>query len=349
MGTLRQKYSTEVLLNMKTNSFKKIAIIGDGGWGTTLAVHLARKKYKVTLWGAFADYVAQVRKTRINSRFLPNVKILTSITLTANIDEALQGAELVVLACPSQYLEQTLLKIKNSDYSSKVFLSVIKGIDPVSFKRMSQIITSTLGKVRLAVLSGPTIAGETATGKATTAVVACPDGKLALAIAHVFNSQEFRIYTNTDVVGVEIGGSIKNVIALACGVCDGLGLGTNAKAAILTRGLAEIARLGIALGGKKETFYGLTGLGDLATTCFSPNSRNRTVGEALGRGKSIATITKSMHAVAEGVETAKAVYRLSAKMKIPMPISEEVYRIIFQRKNPKKALADLMGRQLKAE
>ncbi len=348
---------------------RTISIIGDGGWGTTLAIHLAKKKYSVILWGAFPDYVARVSKTRENKKFLPGHKIPRSVILTADMGEAVAEADLVVLACPSEYLTATLKKIKNCSYkgppkseilarprqmiddhlAGKVFLSVIKGIHPVSFKRMSQIIRDTLGPVPLAVLSGPTIAGELARGAATTAVVASSDQRLAKTIQNIFNSPVFRIYTNTDVTGVEIGGSVKNVIALACGVCDGLGLGTNAKAALLTRGLAEITRLGVALGGRKETFYGLTGLGDLATTCFSPNSRNRMVGQRLGEGKSIQSILKNMHAVAEGIVTAKAVYKLSKARNIPMPIVSEVYKIIAMGKNPRKAMADLMGRDIRSE
>ncbi|MBI3602466.1 MAG: NAD(P)-dependent glycerol-3-phosphate dehydrogenase [Candidatus Omnitrophica bacterium] len=328
---------------------KTISIIGDGGWGTTLAIHLAKKKYPVLLWGAFPDYIAQVAKAHENKKFLPGYRIPLSVALTADIHRALQGGDLIVLACPSQYLMNVLGKIKTTPYQGKVFLSVIKGIHPVSFKRMSQIIREELGAVDLAVLSGPTIAGEVAAGLATTAVVACLQSSLAGQIQKIFHTSSFRIYTNNDVIGTEIGGSIKNVIAIACGVCDGLGLGSNAKAALLTRGLAEITRLGIALGGKKETFYGLTGLGDLVTTCISPQSRNRSVGEALGKGRKIKSILGPMSMVAEGIVTSKAVYRLSRKMRIPMPIGEQVYKIIFEGKNPRKAMADLMTRQPRTE
>jgi glycerol-3-phosphate dehydrogenase (NAD(P)+) len=214
---------------------------------------------------------------------------------------------------------------------------------------MSEIIHDHLAHVPLVVLSGPTIAVEVAAGIPTTAVAACSNENLAVSIQKIFNSDTFRIYTNPDVVGVEIGGSVKNVIALACGICDGLKLGTNTKAAILTRGLAEITRLGMALGGRRETFYGLAGLGDLATTCFSPNSRNRTVGEALGRGRKIKDILGGMNAVAEGVVTAKAVYLLAQKKKIAMPIVTEVYKIIFENKSLARAMKDLMGRSLKSE
>jgi len=328
---------------------RSISILGDGGWGTTLAIHLGHRGYKVLLWGAFAANVAAMTRARENKKFLPGHKLPSSIRLSADMGEAIEFADLVVLACPSEYLRNVLQKIEKTSCRGKAFLSVIKGIDPQTFQRMSQVIHEHLGKVPLAVLSGPTIAGETAGGMATTAVAASTDKALARAIQKVFNSPSFRIYTNTDVAGVELGGSIKNVIAIACGVCDGLGLGTNAKSAILTRGLSEITRLGVALGGRKETFYGLAGLGDLATTCFSPSSRNRTVGEALGKGKSVRTVLGNMHMVAEGVVTAKAVYRLSRKRRIPMPITEQVYKIIFEAKNPRKAMADLMGRQVKAE
>jgi len=328
---------------------KTIAIIGDGGWGTTLAIHLAKKEYPVMLWGAFSDYVSHVEKTRENKKFLPGYRIPLSVQLTSNINDAVSFGDLIVLASPSEYLVDVLEKIKGTSYKGKAFLSVIKGIHPVSFKRMSQIIREQLGSVSLAVLSGPTIAGEVAADLATTAVIACHQMDLAKQIQKIIHSNTFRIYTNDDVIGTEIGGSIKNVIAIACGVCDGLGLGSNAKAALLTRGLAEITRLGVALGGKKETFYGLTGLGDLVTTCVSPKSRNRSVGEAVGSGKKIDEVLSSMSMVAEGVITSKAVYRLSRKMKIPMPISEQVYKIIFEGKNSRRAMQDLMTRQPKPE
>lgn len=328
---------------------KTISIIGDGGWGTTLAIHLAKKKYDVVLWGAFADYVSQTAQSRENKKFLPGYRIPASVELTADINRAIAFGDLIVLACPSEYLTGVLKKIKTTSYKGKIFLSVIKGIHPVTFQRMSEIIKKELGSVQLAVLSGPTIAGEVAAGLATTAVVACLQNHLALEIQKIFHTSSFRIYTNNDVIGTEIGGSVKNVIAMACGICDGFGLGTNAKAALLTRGLTEITRLGVALGGKKETFYGLTGLGDLVTTCVSPKSRNRIVGEALGKGKKIKDILGPMAMVAEGVITSKAVYRLSRKLRISMPIVEQVYKIIYEGKDPHKTMSDLMTRQPKAE
>ncbi len=329
--------------------FKHIAILGDGGWGTTLAVHLAQKHFRVKLWGAFPEYIRKVRKTRHNSKFLPGIRIPASVKLMEDLSKTIEGAELIVLAVPSQYLIGVLKKIKTLGLSKKVFLSVIKGIDRVSLLRMSQIIEKELGKVPIAVLSGPTIAMEVAHGIPTTAVIAAKDRHLARELQAVFHSKNFRIYTNDDTVGVELGGSIKNVIALACGICDGLGFGTNAKAAVLTRGLNEMAALGVALGAKKHTFYGLTGLGDLVTTCVNPRSRNRSVGEALGQGKTIKQILASMEMVAEGIETVKGVYDLSRRHKVPMPITEEIFKIIYQNKKPRAAVMDLMNRQRRAE
>lgn len=328
---------------------KKISIIGDGAWGTTLAIHLAAKKYPVMLWGAFPENIARTAKLRENKKFLPGFKIPSQVRLTSDIREAVLFGDMIVLSVPSEYLTGILSKIKNISHKDKVFVSVVKGINPRSFKRMSEIIHDHLPHVPLVVLSGPTIALEVAAGIPTTAVAACSKENLAVSIQKVFNSDSFRIYTNTDVVGVEIGGSVKNVIALACGICDGLKLGDNAKAALLTRGLAEITRLGTALGGRRETFYGLAGLGDLATTCFSPNSRNRTVGEALGRGRKIKDILGHMNAIAEGVVTSKAVYYLAKRKKIAMPIVTEVYKIIFKNKPASRAMKDLMGRSLKSE
>ena len=334
---------------LKYPAIKRISIIGDGGWGTTLAIHLARKKYPVTLWGVSSENIAQSAKFRENKKFLPGIKIPRQVRLTSDLNEAIDFGDLIVLSSPSEYLTSTLEKVKQTAYKGKIFVSVVKGIHPVSFKRMSEIILEYLPRIPLVVLSGPTIAGEVALGIPTTAVAACKDIKLAQAIQKVFNSESFRIYTNIDVIGVEFGGSVKNVIALACGICDGLKLGTNAKAAVLTRGLAEITRLGLALGSRRETFYGLTGLGDLVTTCFSPKSRNRTVGEALGGGERIDHVLGGMNAVAEGVVTARAVFHLAKKMKMDMPIVTEVYRIIVEHKPARRAMKDLMSRSLKSE
>ncbi len=328
---------------------KHITVIGDGGWGTTLAIHLVKKGFSVTLWGPFEAYIQEMRKSRFNHKFLPSIKLPLQLKLTADLTHALKDADLIVFAIPSQYTSSTLKKLKPFNLRGKIFLSVTKGIEDKTLLRISEIIKRELGDIPLAVLSGPTIAREVALGIPSTAVIACKNLQTAKIIQQVFNSETFRIYTNTDIIGVELGGSVKNVIALACGICDGLKFGTNTKAAILTRGLAEMARLGKALGAQEKTFSGLTGLGDLATTCFSPQSRNRSVGELLGQGKSIKQILSAMDMVAEGVETVKGTYHLSRKLKIPMPITEAVYNIIYKNKKPTQIVTNLMRRKTKAE
>lgn len=328
---------------------QNITVIGDGGWGTTLAIHLAKNGHDVCLWGAFETYVAKVTKTRVNSKFLPGIKLPKNIQLTASLKDALNFSNVIVLVTPSQFLESTLKKIKKLSYKNKVFVSAVKGVEPKNFMTMSQIINKELGGIKLAVLSGPTIAKEVALGIPSTAVVASKNINLARSIQTIFHSTNFRIYANNDVVGVELGGSIKNIIAIACGICDGMKFGTNAKAAILTRGLAEMARLGKALKAKPSTFSGLSGLGDLATTCFSPNSRNRFVGSELGKGKPIKQILSKMDMVAEGVLSTKAVYLLSKKLKISMPITEAVYKIIYKNQSPDRIVSMLMQRDLKKE
>ncbi len=328
---------------------QKITILGDGGWGTTLAIHLVKKGYDVTLWGAFPKYVKFLAEKRENPKFLPGITIPNNIVILDDLDSALEDSELIVLAIPSQFAVNIIRRLKKYDFSQKILLSVIKGIDTKTLRRPSQVIEKELGRVKLAVLSGPTIAREVALGIPSTAVISSKNRRIAQMLQEVFNSQTFRIYTNPDLIGVELGGSIKNVIAIACGLCDGLGFGTNTKAAILSRGLAEMARLATAMGAQSHTLFGLSGLGDLATTCFSPQSRNRSVGEELGKGKGIRQVTGSTDMIAEGVTTVKAALALSRKYKVSMPIAAEVYNIIYKNKKPLKAVADLMSRRIKQE
>ena len=327
----------------------RIAILGDGGWGTTLAILLSNKGYSVTLWGAFTDYTKTMIRTRYNPKFLPGIKIPSQIKITGDIKDAVKDKEIVVLAIPSQYTRLTLRKIIGSFNKKTIFLSVTKGIEVGSSKRMSEVIRAELGQVKLAVLSGPTIATEVAKEIPTTAVVASTDKQIRKTIQAVFSTNRFRVYTNPDVIGVELGGSLKNIIAIACGVSDGLGFGTNTKAAILTRGLAEISRLGKAMGAKFETFSGISGLGDLVTTCISKQSRNRSVGELIGKGKNPEKIFQHMQMIAEGVPTAKSAYALSLKYKIDMPIIKEVYQLLYKHKSPRQAVNDLMTRKSKEE
>ncbi|MBZ0167056.1 MAG: NAD(P)-dependent glycerol-3-phosphate dehydrogenase, partial [Candidatus Omnitrophica bacterium] len=323
----------------------------DGSWGTTLAVHLAYNNYPVHLWGPFPQYVRQIRKNRYNSKFLPGIRLPKLVNPEDNLSEALSNCEIIVFAIPSKYALSVLRQMKKTrvDFKDKLIISVTKGFDHESLLRMSQLIERELQRNNIAVLSGPTIALEVARKIPSSAVVACKNLSTAKKLQAIFHSETFRIYTNSDVIGVELGGSLKNVIALACGLCDGLGYGSNTKAAILTRGLAEISRLGKAMGARAKTFAGLTGLGDLVTTCSSPDSRNRTVGELLGQGKSLERILKSMDMVAEGVETAKSAYKLAQQFDIEMPITEEVYNIIYKGKKPADAVMELMTRKSKSE
>jgi len=327
-----------------------ISILGDGGWGTTLAILLHHKGFKVSLWGAFPDYVSYLDKKRINTKFLPKIKIPHGIDITSNLKDAVSDKGLIIFAIPSQYLRSVLKKIKQSDCPrDAVYLSVIKGIERGSLKRMSEVIHNEMGNVALAVLSGPTIAHEVAKGIPTTAVIASHDKNLRKYLQGIFMTERFRVYTNEDVIGVELGGSLKNIIAIACGISDGLGFGTNAKAALLSRGLVEISRLGNAMGAKAGTFSGLTGLGDLVTTCVSPYSRNRFVGEQVGKGKSLKQVRARMQMVAEGVPTTQSAYALSLKYKVDMPITKEIYSVLYKNKSPERAVRDLMTREKKEE
>lgn len=327
-----------------------IAVLGDGGWGTTLAILLSQKGFKVTLWGAFRDYTTYLDKNRLNSKFLPGIKIPRDITITHNLGAAASDKALIVLAIPSQYMRGVLHKLKHCYLSKKtIVVSVTKGIEIETLERMTEVIDEELGKVTVAVLSGPTIAHEVANGIPTTAVIASRHNKINKYLQDIFMTDRFRIYTNSDVIGVELGGSLKNIIAIACGISDGLNFGTNTKAALLSRGLAEISRLGHAMGAKITTFSGISGLGDLVTTCISPYSRNRFVGEQIGKGKTLSTIAKHMQMIAEGVPTTKSAYKLAKKYNVEIPIIKEVYLVLYKNKSPLKAVKDLMTRAKKEE
>ncbi|MFH0935752.1 MAG: NAD(P)H-dependent glycerol-3-phosphate dehydrogenase [Candidatus Omnitrophota bacterium] len=327
-----------------------IAILGDGGWGTTLAIMLFKKGFNVTVWGAFAGYAGRVNKRRINIKFLPGIKIPAGIEITHNLTRALKDKKLIVLAVPSQHMRRILKQVKRCGFSrDAIVLSAAKGIEVGSLQRMSEIIHHELGGLKSAVLSGPTIAHEVARGIPTVAVIASRHKNLRQFLQDVFISGRFRVYTSDDVIGVELGGALKNIIAIACGISDGLKFGANTKAAILSRGLSELSRLGSAMGARVRTFSGISGLGDLVTTCISPYSRNRFVGEEIGRGKTLAQIQSHMQMVAEGVPTAKSAYVLSLKYKVDMPITREVYRVLYKNKSPLKAFQDLMGREKKEE
>lgn len=328
---------------------RRVTVLGDGGWGTCLGVLLSAQGHRVTLWGAFADYVEETRRSRENVKFLPGVRIPPEVHLTDDLTESWDGCEVVVVAVPSQYLRSVLRRCSGSPWQKALVVSVVKGIDPESLQRMSELIRGAVPVKRLAVLSGPSISYEVARGVPTTVVAASENPALARETQELFTTERFRVYTSADVTGVELGGALKNVIAIASGVADGLGFGTNTKAALATRGLVEMSRLGAAMGAQQKTFFGLSGLGDLITTCFSPHSRNRRVGEEIGRGKSVAEVTGGMQQVAEGVTTAKSAYQLSKKHRVEMPITTAVYRVLFEGKPARETVRDLMLRDLKPE
>ena len=327
-----------------------ICVLGDGGWGTTLALLLYKKGFSVTLWGAFREYISYLNTKKENTKFLPGVKIPSGIEITHDLKRAVGQKKLIILAIPSQYLRNILIRLKKIDYPRQaIYLSVIKGIEIKTLKRMSELIRDELGNIKLAVLSGPTIAQEVVRGIPTTCVIAAEEKALRKHLQKLFMTDKFRVYTNNDVIGVELGGSLKNIIAIACGISDGLGFGTNTKAALLARGLVEISRLGQAMGANPNTFSGISGLGDLETTSISPYSRNRYVGEQIGKGKTLKYIQSRLQMVAEGIPTSKSAYILSLRYKIQMPITKEIFAVLYKNKSPQKAVQDLMTRKSKEE
>ncbi len=329
---------------------RKIAIIGDGGWGTALSIALFKKGLSVSLWGFFKSYVEEVAKSRENVKFLKGIKIPNGINITPLLDKALDGANAVILAIPSKYFRSVLQQLKEVVQGNTIYISVTKGIEENTLMRMSEVIKDTMGSdKKIVVISGPSIAIEVARGLPTTVVASSQDANLAKKVQSAIMSESLRVYTSDDLIGVELGGSLKNIIAIAAGISDGLGFGTNTKAAILTRGLAEISRLGVAMGARHETFSGLSGMGDLVTTCVSPYSRNRWFGEMLGKGKKVKDILKETEMVVEGVTTSKSAYELSDKYNVDMPITREIYNIIHNDKPPKDAVNELMLRSAKPE
>jgi glycerol-3-phosphate dehydrogenase (NAD(P)+) len=332
---------------------KTISILGAGSWGTTLAVVLGKKGDSgIALWSAFASQASQIIKESENKIFLPSVKIPRNVKITSDLKEAL-ASNIIVVAVPVEYLRQVLKKIENTgiNIKGKLFLSVMKGIEIKSLKRPSEILKQELSLVsgQIAVLSGPTIAKEVAAGLPAVATIASYSKARAKEIQELFKTTNLRLYTYDNLEGIETAGALKNIIAIACGISDGLGFGTNTKSALICRGLKEMMRFAKVFRINEEAFLGISGIGDLCTTCFSQNSRNRFVGEQIGRGKTIKEVLNGMKMVAEGVTTVKSVYNLSRKYKIDMPITKEIYFILYKNKAPQMAVKTLMERPLKAE
>ena len=328
-----------------------IAVLGDGGWGTALALALLRNGHAPRVWGPAEDYLAEIRATRRNRKFLPGVELPGGIEWTADPDETLAGAQAVVMVVPSRYVRATLERFAAAFRAAGPLpvVSATKGFDESTRERMTEILAELWRVPAPAALSGPSLAPETARGVPTAVTVACADAALARRFQDLLSSDTFRVYTSDDVRGVELGGALKNVIALAAGVCDGLGFGHNAKAALITRGLAEMTRLGVALGAHPQTFAGLAGIGDLLVTCMSPQSRNRTVGERLGRGETLAQVLDGMEQVAEGVWTCGTALALARAAGVPVPVMEKVDAILHRGKKPKEAVIELMRRDPRAE
>jgi len=328
----------------------RITILGSGGMGTACAVLLADHAGRaVSLWGARPEHVRDVAAARENRRLLPGIPIPPSVLITPDIDAAAAGADLLVAAIPTRFLRPTLEAIAPRLAADLPVVSVIKGLEVGTFLRPSEIITDVLGQRPVAALGGPSHAEEFARRLPASVVAASGDLSLARTVQQLFSTDRFRVYTNLDVVGVELAGALKNVIAIAAGISDGLGYGDNAKSALLTRGIVEITRFGVALGAEAATFSGLAGMGDLITTCFSRHSRNRYVGERLGVGETLDYILAKMEAVAEGVTTARSVHDLAEQRGIDMPITREVFQVLFEGKSPLEATDALMLRPRKGE
>ena len=330
----------------------KVSVLGAGGWGTTLAILLHYNGHSVTLWEYEKSYAKELMKKHVNNMFLPGIKIPKELTISFDLKESTSDKNLIVLATPSQFLRNVFRKIKYSDVKNSIFVSVSKGIENGTLMTMAQMMEDVhpeLSKDQIGVLSGPSHAEEVSRRIPTTVTAASEDTETSKTIQAAFMNSYFRVYSSTDILGVELGGAFKNVIAIGAGIIDGAGFGDNTKAAIMTRGVAEISRLGLAMGARPETFAGLSGMGDLIVTCMSKHSRNRYVGEQLGRGKKLKSILKSMDMVAEGIETSRSASQLAKKFDIETPITNEVYKILFEDKDPVKATTDLMTRDMKTE
>lgn len=328
---------------------ERVTIVGDGAMATVCSILLTAGGHQVTLWGAFEEFIERLMQNRENQRFLPGVKLPRSVRLTANDADCFADCTLILSAVPTQYMRSVWKRLAPHAPVGIPIVSVAKGIENNTLLRPTQIIQDVVGKRPLVALSGPNIAAELARYLPATAVAASQDADLVQRVQSAFSTQWFRVYTNTDVIGVELAGATKNIIAIAAGILDGLAAGNNAKAALVTRGLVEITRLGVAMGALESTFHGLAGMGDLVTTCVSPEGRNRTVGEQIGKGRKLQDILDGMDSVAEGVPTTKSVRELSRRHHVEMPITEAVHAVLFEGKDAIDALTDLMTRQAKPE
>jgi glycerol-3-phosphate dehydrogenase (NAD(P)+) len=329
-----------------------IGVLGAGGWGTTLAIVLADNAHDVTLWSYRAEDADVMRATRENPAFLPGVHISEEVRITSALREAAEGKEMIVAAVPSQFLRSVVAGLRDLPLADTCIVNVAKGIENGTLMTMSEMLVDTLphlNPARIATLSGPSHAEEVSRRVPTTVVAGSTELATARLVQSVFMLPYFRVYVSTDLHGVELGGSLKNVIAIAAGIVDGAELGDNSKAALMTRGIAEISRIGVALGAQAPTFGGLSGIGDLMVTCMSRHSRNRHVGVEIGKGRKLPDILNEMVMVAEGIATTKSAYQLAQKVGVEVPIVEQVHRVLFEGKDPLRACYDLMTRDPKDE
>jgi len=334
------------------SGINKIAVIGAGSWGTTLANHLARKGLSVNLWVREEQVFEQIKNERMNKVFLPGMELVPQLKPVRSYEEALLDRELILLVVPSHVYREVLTGVRSYLRAGIPLMTATKGIENNTLMLMSQVAEDVLTKEhmeRFAVLAGPSFAKEVYKKNPTAVTIACRDVDHAKVLQNIFYTEYFRVYISEDLIGSQVAGALKNVIAIAAGAADGLQVGHNGRAALITRGLAEIVRLAVAIGANPHTLAGLSGLGDLVLTCTGDLSRNRTVGLKIGRGMSLDEITSSMNMVAEGIKTARAAYELGKKMDVALPITNQVYHVLYNGKDPKKAVRELMTRELKVE
>jgi glycerol-3-phosphate dehydrogenase (NAD(P)+) len=329
----------------------KVTVLGAGSWGTTLALVLNQNNHLVTCWSFDKNDIESIKKTKENKKFLPGINIPASINFTNDLQASIKSAEVIVVAIPSHAVRSVVQSIDLSAKINLIWINVAKGIENKTLLRVSEVIEE-VGRVspeNIAVLFGPSHAEEVSREIPTAIVSASKNQETATLVQHLFMTSYFRVYANLDIIGVELGGALKNIIAVAAGICDGAGFGDNTKAALITRGLVEINRLGVKMGAKPDTFAGLSGMGDLIVTCMSQHSRNRYVGEQIGKGRTLKEVLDDMVMVAEGVKTTASAYELSKKEDVEMPITEQVYKTLFEGKPPAEAMKDLMTRASKLE
>lgn len=328
---------------------KKITVVGSGSWGTALAVMLAENGHEVRIWARRQDAVDELLQKRTNERYLPGIRIPDTIWATTDHKEAVAGADIIILAVPSRAAAQTVRDFSPYLKTWQILVNVAKGLEPDTMLRLSEVIRREAPQCEVCVLSGPSHAEEVARGIPTACLITCENEAVAKVVQKECKNARFRLYTNTDLIGVEIGAALKNVMALAAGMSDGLGFGDNTKAALMTRGMAEMKRLGMAMGGKAETFAGLSGIGDLIVTCTSMHSRNRRAGILLGQGKSLQETLDEVKMVVEGVNTVQTACALAEKYQVSMPITQSIAQVLFEGKNAEAAVLELMTRDSKAE